>query len=130
MSLCEELDAVNAKWAAAIERGDARAAAQEFTPDGTVLVADTPNAKGHEALEALFRSWIDFGMVAERYSGSHAEALGDCALLTCAYEAEARQEDGSTAVERGKNLQLFKRGQSGAWKIHALGITTDSSDAA
>ncbi|MEM7222339.1 MAG: DUF4440 domain-containing protein [Pseudomonadota bacterium] len=127
MGLSEELAAVNQAWAEAIARGDAAAAAGQFTPDGVVLVADTPNASGRAALEALFRSWIDGGMVAERYGELKAESFGEGALLTCSFEAEIRDGDGSVQQERGKNLQFFQRDAAGLWKIRALGITTDSS---
>ena len=74
MGLHDDLDAVNRAWAAAIALKDARAAADQFTPDGVVVVADTPVTRGHEALVALFQAWIDFGMAEEQYGSSTREA--------------------------------------------------------
>ena len=56
-----------------------------------------------------------------------AESMGDGAYMVCAYESEMRQDDGSVYVERGKALQVFRRDESGAWKIHRMCISTDSA---
>ena len=126
MDLCEALQAVNDRWAEAMAGGDAAAAAQTFSADGMVVVADTPIARGHAALEALFESWLELGLVAERYMDAAAEPLGDGGLLTCGYEADIRQADGSIVHERGRNVQVFRRDPAGGLKIYLLAIVTDS----
>ena len=58
---------------------------------------------------------------------SQAEPMGDGAYMVCAYESEMRQNHGSVQIERGKSLQVFKRDECGAWKIHRMGFAMESA---
>ncbi len=127
MDLQEQLEAVNATFNDALERGDAKAAAAQFTDGGICIAPDLPTARGQAALVKLFQSWIDMGTGKSRDHDHQAESMGDGAYMVCAYESEMRQDDGSVYVERGKALQVFRRDESGAWKIHRMGISTDSA---
>ena len=127
MDLQEQLDAVKTKWNDAIERGDAKAAAAQFTDDGICVDPNTPIARGQAALVELFQSWIDSGIANPRDSSSEAESMGDGACMVGSYECEYRQDDGSVSIERGKLLQVFKCDEGGAWKIHRMGVSTDSA---
>ena len=125
MALLEDLKAINDGFNDAIERGDVNAAAAHFTEDGVCTSPNTPILRGRAALAEFFQTWVDAGITNIRDHDHDAESVGDIAHMVCAYANDYRQGDGSVTSEQGKALQVFKRDDSGNWKIHRIGFSTD-----
>src|SRR5215468_8157783 len=53
-----EIDAANAKWVAAFNKGDAAAVAQLYTEQATALPPGAPMAKGRAAIQAFWQGAI------------------------------------------------------------------------
>jgi ketosteroid isomerase-like protein len=127
MDLQEQLKAVNATLSEALERGDVTATTALFTDDAVCITPNFPISRGHAALVKLLRSWVDIGSRVTRSYNVQAESMGDGAHMVWAVESDKLQDDGSVIIERDKLLQVFKRDESGAWKIHRMCIATDFS---
>ncbi len=127
MDLQEQLEAVNATVNDALERGNVKAAVAQFTNDGICIASNFPAARGRAALVKLLRSWIDIGARVTRKYDVQAESMGDGAHMVWVVESDKLQDDGSVVIARDKILQVFKRDESSAWKIHRMCIATDSA---
>jgi ketosteroid isomerase-like protein len=127
MDLQEQLEAVNATLNNALEGGDVKVAVAQFTDDVICISSDFPTARGQAALVNLLRSWIDIGARVTRNYNVQAESMGDGAHMVWAVESDKLQDDGSVIIEHDKVLQVFKRDESGTWKIHRMCIATDSA---
>ena len=127
MDLQEQLEAVNATVTDALERGDVKAAVTQFTSDGIYIASNSPAARGQAALVKLLRFWVDIGSKVTRYYDVQAESMGDGAHMVWVVESDKLQDDGSVVKDRDKILQVFKRDESGTWKIHRMCIATDSA---
>ena len=57
-----EIDAANAKWVAAFNKGDAAAVAQLYTERATALPPGAPMAKGRAAIQAFWDGAIKGGV--------------------------------------------------------------------
>src|SRR5689334_22988701 len=57
-----EIDAANAKWVAAFNKGDAASVAQLYTEHATALPPGAPMAKGRAAIQAFWQGAIQSGI--------------------------------------------------------------------
>lgn len=128
MSLVEELQCVNDAFNAAIDRGDASAAAAHFTANAICTAPNEPIIHGTAELTDWFQSWIDAGLKNSRDRDFVAETEGNLAHMTCSYSVEQHKLEHGVLVEHGKALQVFKRDERGAWKIHRFALSIDFSD--
>ncbi|MEL6314367.1 MAG: DUF4440 domain-containing protein [Pseudomonadota bacterium] len=113
MPVVDELQAVNDVFNAAINCGDASAAAWLFTNTAVCIAPTDPVVQETADLTAWFQSWIDAGLKTSLGRDFIAESAGGFAYITCAYSVERHAQDGSFVVEHGKALQIFKRDESG-----------------
>lgn len=125
MLLEDELQAVNDAFNSAIDRGDAVAAAEQFTADAVCTAPNTPVIQGSAQLIEWFQSWIDAGLKNSRDNNFIAERQGDIAHMTCCYSTENHGQGSGFVIEHGKALQVFKRDDDGTWKIHRFGLSID-----
>ncbi|MDH3630932.1 MAG: nuclear transport factor 2 family protein [Gammaproteobacteria bacterium] len=126
MALKQQLIDVNLMVNAALVKGDAAEAASCFTEDGTCITPDMEITRGQTALTDLFQSWIDFGIASLRDDSNVIEYDGEIVVMTCNYQCEYRQTDGTILPESGKALEVLMRDRSNNWKIHSICFATDS----
>ena len=62
MSLLDDLQAMNGAFNAAVNCGDANAAAQQFTDTAVCIAPTDPVVQETADLPAWFQSWIDAGL--------------------------------------------------------------------
>ena len=92
--ISSEIDAANAKWIAAFNKGDAAAVAQLYTERATALPPGAPMAKGRAAIQAFWDGAIKNGVknvtlksVQVNQFGNAAREIGEFARCTERSEA-------------------------------------------
>ena len=112
-----EIDAANAKWVAAFNKGDAAAVAQLYTEQATALPPGAPMARGRAAIQAFWQGAIQSGgknaslktLQLDRFVGGAAREIGEFSL-----DALDAQKQPVHVV--GKYVVLWRRGDGG-WKL-------------
>jgi ketosteroid isomerase-like protein len=74
-------------------------------------------AHGQKAVEHLLRKFSEAGYGDLRVETTRVEYSGDMAMETGRYSVAIHQENGTTVVDRGKYLKVWRR--LGAWLIMA-----------
>jgi uncharacterized protein (TIGR02246 family) len=120
------IEAVNAKFTAAVMAGDANAAGAVYSADAVVLAPNTPAMKGRAAIAGLFKGWLsemtvsDFSLTAD-----DVISAGDYVIETGTYRMTMQLKAGGAVPDQGKYLVVWKR-ENGEWKIHRDAWNTDA----
>jgi ketosteroid isomerase-like protein len=108
------IDAANRETSELIAGGNGRGVGEQYTADGTLMLANAPLARGREAVGARFQSAVDAGMASLTLAASEVEAGGDIATEVGSYRATGA--DGAV-LDEGKYLVIWRR-EDGQWKRH------------
>jgi uncharacterized protein (TIGR02246 family) len=111
------IEAANAKMEKDYAAGDAKAIAQAYTEDGVMLPPDATVVKGRDAIEKLWKSWIDEGLKNLKLKSTDVEVSGDLAYEIGDFSLEVPAEDGNVAVAPGNYLVVWKKGADGVWRL-------------
>jgi uncharacterized protein (TIGR02246 family) len=105
-----EIEAANARWVAAYNKGDAAAVAQLYTEQATILPPGAPLAKGRAAIQAVWQGAMS-GMKNVALKIVQVEQFGSVAR-------EIGEFGGETATGHvdGKYVVLWRR-VGGSWKL-------------
>lgn len=106
-----DIDAANAKWIAAFNKGDAAGVAQLYTEQATVLPPGAPMAKGRTAVQAVWQGAIKSGLKNATLKIVQVDQFGNAAREIGEFSLEAP----SGKVE-GKYVVLWRR-IGGNWKL-------------
>jgi len=115
------LEAFDAAYNEAFDRGDAAGCAAFFTDDVLLMAPDQPMMRGKEAFEEAYRSRME-----KNSGGTHGNRLieyGEDGKL--AYQVGTFAISGTNPTEQGKFLNVLKRQADGTWKV---AITMFNSD--
>jgi uncharacterized protein (TIGR02246 family) len=106
--------AVEERFMAAYNRGDARGLAALYTPDGEIMPPNTEAVTGHPALENLFKGFWDAGDTVIKLETVEAEGSGDIA-----YEVGNYTLSGTAGKinDQGKYIVVWRK-VDGHWKLH------------
>ncbi len=113
-----EIEAVNEKFIAALNRGDAAAIAALYTEDAILLPPNSGMLEGKEAAQAFWQGGLDMGIKEGELETASVEAQGDTAYEIGKYKLTIEPPGGPTIKDEGKYLVVWKR-QGGSWKLHA-----------
>lgn len=111
------IEAGNAAFMAAFERGDSAAIAAVYTRDAQLLPAQSDVIGGREAIAGFWEGAIGSGLTAARLEtvevyhtpgGTVATEVGRYALTAGADQV----------AERGKYVVIWQQGAEGQWRIH------------
>jgi ketosteroid isomerase-like protein len=122
----EAITAVNQKFAAAIDRGDAAGVAALYTADGQVLPTQSGAVTGTKAITAFWQAGIDAGTAAASLTTLELESHGNTAHEVGTYEL--RGKDGKV-LDQGKFIVIWKK-EGATWKIHRDIFNTSLAPAA
>lgn len=113
MTLDEEVAALEARFLAAYQRGDAVAAAEVYTEDATFLTPGKTPFRGRPAIVAATAEDIDSGLKITSLTPFHIEQAGDLAyvLETC-----------DTNAGPATTMLVLRRDGAGAWRICAEAV--------
>ena len=99
----------------AMERGDARAVADLFTPDAKLIVSGIDDVvAGRAAIEKFWQVGFSNGVKGLRLTALDLDGTGPLRVETGTYQALGA---GGSELGRGHYLFVWKK-ESGAWKIH------------
>jgi uncharacterized protein (TIGR02246 family) len=107
-----DIDALNAAFVQALEKGDAELVASIYAPDARILPPGTEALTG-PAIRTYWQSAIDSGMTGSTVETVSFEEHGDVAVEEGLYEAFL----GDEVVESGKYLTVHRRQHDGSWKL-------------
>jgi uncharacterized protein (TIGR02246 family) len=103
------------RFVEALERGDARAAADLFTLDAKLIVSGFDGIfAGRDAIEGFWQSGLSNGVKGLRLTTLDVDGEGPLLIETGTYQAMG---PGGSDLGRGYYLFVWKR-EKGAWKIH------------
>jgi uncharacterized protein (TIGR02246 family) len=106
--------AVEERFVAAYNRGDAPGLAALYTSDGQIMPPNTEAVVGHPALEKLFRSFWDAGDTAIKLETVEAEGSGDVAYEVGKYTLSG---PAGKVNDHGKYIVVWRK-VDGHWKLH------------
>ena len=106
--------AVNEKFVAAFERGDAAGIAALYGKDGQVLPPNNESISGKRAIETFWQGVMSMGIKSATLETVELDDGGDIAFEVGKYTllGEERQE-----VDTGKYVVVWKQ-EAGQWKLH------------
>jgi uncharacterized protein (TIGR02246 family) len=112
------LASLRKEWVTAANAKDAAKVASLYTDDAILMPSNSPMAKGHAAIQAVFKGLMDQGardIVLTPVGGS---ASGDMAYESGTYTFMMNGPGGAAASDKGKYILVARRGADGKWWIH------------
>ena len=111
-----DIDAANAKWEAAFNKGDAAAVAQLYTEQATLLPPGAAMANGRAAVQAFWKGAIDAGYKNITLKALQVDQFGAAAREIGAFTLDAPNPQKQTVHVEGKYVVLWRR-TGGTWKL-------------
>jgi uncharacterized protein (TIGR02246 family) len=112
------IDQVNARFIEAFKAGDAAAIAALYTETAKMLPPDATEVAGRDAIQELWQSWIDDGLMDLMLESTEVEASGDLAYEIGDFSLQMPGENNAMATATGNYLVVWKRGAAGDWQLH------------
>jgi uncharacterized protein (TIGR02246 family) len=115
----QAIEAANAGWLPAMERGDAASVAAAYAEDGALITSKGAAIRGRSAIAALYRTEM---MQLGRVSGGGLVQEGVSVSGGLIYEwghgwLAFTQKNGSRRLSSGPYLTVWRRGPDGTWAI-------------
>ena len=112
-----DVSQIGDEFAASLNAKDALRATSLYTVDAVLLPPNGEMIRGLVAIEACWKGLLAQGL-SEIQSHSVASASsGDLGFETGEFELTIRVPDGPVIKDRGKYLNVLKRGSDGRWRI-------------
>jgi uncharacterized protein (TIGR02246 family) len=117
------VEAGNAEWNQAFNKGDAAAVAKLYTSDAKLLPPADKIVSGDKEILAFWRSLIDAGVTDHKIETIQIEEAGDTAVMAGKWQAMGKDAQGKAAIFKGSVMKLLKR-QGDTWKtsLHTWNI--------
>jgi uncharacterized protein (TIGR02246 family) len=112
----EELSQMNRDFAAALNNKDATAAANCYTEDATILPPNEPPVSGRANIQKYWEGAIAAGAFDVAVATTSTGSNGDLGYETGRFQMSTRDATGKVTTERGKYIELLKRGKDGRWR--------------
>jgi ketosteroid isomerase-like protein len=101
---------------AALQRGDAAAAARVYAAEGRLLLPATSPLDGRSAIEAFWRAGLDAGMSELELAPRTFDVDATFACEVGDYVLHATPRDEGAVTERGRYLIVHRLEPDGAWR--------------
>lgn len=116
-SAIRELDAQWSKTAAA---NDLEGTVSYYSDDATLLPPNAPVVTGKPAIRALWASMlVPGGSISWEAKKVDVANSGELAYLTGVYAVTAKDAQGRTLTDHGKEVEVWKKQADGNWKVAA-----------
>ena len=112
----EELSQMNRDFAKALNAKDAVAAANLYTEDATILPPNEAPVSGRANIQKYWEGALAGGAFDVSVATTSTGSNGDLGYEVGRFQMSIKQPDGKVTVERGKYIELLKRGEDGLWK--------------
>ena len=100
---------------AALNGGDAAAAAAVYTEDAILLPPDAPRIDGREGIAGFWGAMFEAGVGDVVLETAELDMLGDTAIETGTWQVSVPDGNGGTVTPSGKYIVVWKRGADGGW---------------
>jgi uncharacterized protein (TIGR02246 family) len=114
--LKSEIEAVNGKFGAAYDRGDAAAIARLYTPHATVFPPGSDMVTGRDGIQKVWAGAIGSGMKFTSLQTVSVEQYGNAAREIGRFSAEVPNAQKQMTKVDGKYVVVWKR-VNGAWLL-------------
>ena len=114
------IDSSNARYLAAMKRGDAAELATYYTDDAVFMVPNMPASQGRAAIAQTFTGLFGQFTVADvRLTTQDVRGAGDYVIERGTYQWTLHPKSGTGAdiVDNGKYLTVWERQGDGSWKV-------------
>ena len=112
------IDAANAGWLPAMERGDAGAVAAAYADDGVLVTSKGEAIRGRAAVAALYRAELaQSGKVVGGGLVQEGVTVSSGMIYEWGRGWLAFQKDGKRRVSSGPYFTVWRRGPDGSWQI-------------
>ena len=121
MEARQAIEAINAEFLDAYNRGDAAAIAAGYVEDSAVLAPNQPTARGRQAIETLFKEMIEEIGGTGSFEIVEVADAGDLAYQWATYTLQGGKES-----DAGKFVEVYNRQADGSWKIRLSIFNSDN----
>lgn len=111
-----EVDAANAKWVAAVNKGDAASVGQLYTEQATALPPGAPMVKGRAAIQKLWDDAIKSGVKNVTLKAVEVEQFGNAAREIGLFTLDMPDAQKQPMHVEGKYVVLWRK-VGGSWKL-------------
>ena len=111
-----DIDAANAKWIAAVSKGDTASLGQLYTEQATALPPGAPMAKGRAAIQKLWQGAIDSGVKNVTLKTVQLDQFGNAAREIGEFTLDMPDAQKQTMHVEGKYVVLWRK-VGGSWKL-------------
>jgi uncharacterized protein (TIGR02246 family) len=113
--------AADEAWLKAVQEKNADAAGQFIAADGMMMAPNAPSIVGSEAVRQYMAQMIAIPGFSITWNTTRVEvaASGDLAYSIGTNQIEMPMPDGTTAIDRGKAVTIWKKQSDGTWKVAA-----------
>jgi ketosteroid isomerase-like protein len=105
-----------AAFAAALRRGDARAASAVYADEATLLPPSAELMHGRPAIEAFWQAGVEAGISEVELEALELERRDGLAYEIGRYALWLEPAEGGTVVDRGKYVLVHERQADGSWQ--------------
>ncbi len=112
------IDSLNARFLAAIQRGDVSTAASNHADDAVVMIPNEKAWRGRDAVQKGFAGILSQMSVKDaKFTTEDVMLRGDLVVETGAYSWTLQPKSGKATKDEGKYLTVWRRDSTGTWKI-------------
>ena len=111
-----EFQALDRQFAAAIDRGDAAAAAGLYTEDARLLPPNSEVVVGRDAIQDFIRGGIEAGARDYQFMQAEVRVMGEIAYDRGEIQFSVQPEKGEPMMGKSKYVCVWTR-ENGEWKI-------------
>jgi uncharacterized protein (TIGR02246 family) len=112
-----DVDASNADFAAAFNRGDAAAVAAHYTEDAQLLPPNEMTVSGRSNIEAYWKGGVGMGLSALVLTAGEVTSEGNLAYEVGEFSIDVPGSDGKKSPAKGKYVVVWKN-VDGKWYMH------------
>jgi uncharacterized protein (TIGR02246 family) len=114
----QAIEAGNAKWMEAFNRGDAAATAALYTDNATLMPPNSEMIQGRQGIQDFWQAAIEGGLKDVSLTTVEVRASGDTAYEIGKLSLTAPSKDQGSKVVSGKYVVVWTRQANGPWKLH------------
>ena len=118
MEVKKSIEAENAKYSEAIREGNVAGALAAYTDDATALPPDGQMIKGKQAIEEMYKRYIQIGMKEVTLITLEVGGSGGVAYEIGKTKVRIQPEGQPAMTDSTKYLVIWKRQADGTWKVH------------
>ena len=112
------IEAANARFSEAFERGDAKALADMYTSDAIAFPPDSEMIRGNEAIGQFWKATRNSGVKSATLTTVDVGRSGNIAYETGKVSLTIQPEGKEATTEAAKYVVVWKRQVDGSWKLH------------